>query len=162
MPVASETATSDLPASDIAAATLVAVRRLISIRVPYLSVWTCQDPRRIIYVLLRIAPVSDWRYFGHVTNHDTGLNAAVAAELRAEKAARGLTNVDISAKSGFPEVSVQRYLAAKRAIDVHVLDVLARALGADAPTILERASRRYDHEERAAAHSGDVEPGGLE
>lgn len=97
-----------------------------------------------------------------MTNHDTGLNAAVAAELRAEKAARALTNGDISAKSDFPEVSVQRYLAAKRAIDVHVLDILARALGTDAPTILERASRRYDLEERAAAHSGDVEPGDLE
>lgn len=74
--------------------------------------------------------------------HDKGLNGAVAAELRAEKAAQNLTNQDLAERSGIPVVSVQRYLAPKRAIDVEVLEQLAEALGKTATEIVIAAEQR--------------------
>lgn len=71
-----------------------------------------------------------------------GLNGAVAAELRAEKAAQNLTNQDIADSSGIPVVSVQRYLAPTREIDVTVLGRLAVALGKTAAEVVEAAEVR--------------------
>lgn len=74
--------------------------------------------------------------------HAEGLNAAVAAELRAEKAAQNLTNQDIAVLSGIPIVSVQRYLAPKRAIDLVVLEQLSRAVGKTPTEIVAAAEQR--------------------
>ena len=74
--------------------------------------------------------------------HSTGLNGAVAATLRGEVAAQGLSQADLSARSGIPLVSVQRYLKPSRAIDVATLDQMARALGTDAQTVMMAAAMR--------------------
>ena len=74
--------------------------------------------------------------------HAEGLNGAVAAELRAEKAAQNLTNQDLADRSGIPIVSVQRYLVPKRAIDLVVLEQLAAAVGKTPAEIVEAAERR--------------------
>ncbi|WP_243061200.1 helix-turn-helix transcriptional regulator [Nocardioides sp. SR21] len=87
--------------------------------------------------------------------HAEGLNGAVAAELRAEKAAQNLTNQEIADRSGIPVVSVQRYLVPKRGIEVVVLEKLAAAVGKKASEIVEAAERRleriaqFEAEERA-------------
>ena len=77
-----------------------------------------------------------------VNNHANGINGAVAAELRAERAALGLTQEQVSNLSGVPLVTVQRLLAAKRAIDVEQLDKLARALGTTAEQVMVNAVAR--------------------
>lgn len=74
--------------------------------------------------------------------HAEGLNGAVAAELRAEKAAQNLTNQDLADRSGIPIVSVQRYLVPKRAIDLVVLEQLATAVGKTPGELVEAAERR--------------------
>lgn len=78
----------------------------------------------------------------HVNSHANGINGAVAAELRAERAALGLTQEQVSGLSGIPLVTVQRLLAAKRAIDVEQLDKLARALGTTAERVMVNAVAR--------------------
>lgn len=77
-----------------------------------------------------------------VTTHKSGLNGAVAAELRGEMSAQRLTQTDLSARSGVPVVSIQRYLAATRPIDVEVLDRLAHALGTSAHEVMLAAAQR--------------------
>lgn len=75
-----------------------------------------------------------------------GLNAAVAATLRAEKAAQDMTNDDLADNSGIPKGSVQRYLAAKRHIDVVTLEALARALHSTPRLIVQAAEERLARE----------------
>lgn len=75
-----------------------------------------------------------------VNTHNTGLNGAVAAELRAQRARIEITQEEVSARSGVPLVTVQRMLAAKRPIDVAMLDKLARALETDAASVLGAAA----------------------
>jgi len=77
-----------------------------------------------------------------MTDHSAGLNGAVAAELRAEMARQGVTQKELARTSGVPVVSVQRYLAHTRAIDISSLDKLARALGTDAMTVMATAGSR--------------------
>lgn len=75
-------------------------------------------------------------------SHAAGLNGAVAAELRAERAALGWTNDDIAAASGIPKVSVQRYLVPKRGITMEILAELAHAMGTTPLAIMTRAETR--------------------
>lgn len=77
-----------------------------------------------------------------MTDHSTGLNGAVAAELRAELARQDLTQKDLARMSGVPAVSVQRYLAPSRAINVNALEKMARALGTSAMQVLAAAAAR--------------------
>lgn len=77
-----------------------------------------------------------------MSDHASGLNGAVAAELRAELARQGLRQQDLARLSGIPLVSVQRYLAPSRAIGIDVLDKMARALGLDAVRIMSAAGSR--------------------
>lgn len=71
-----------------------------------------------------------------------GLNGAVAAELRAERAAHSLTNKEIAAAAGLKVVSVQRYLAGTRTVDVEHLEKFAAVFGVRPCDIVERASDR--------------------
>lgn len=77
-----------------------------------------------------------------MSEHDRGINGAIAAELRAERAARRMSNRDLADRSGVSKVSVQRYLAPTRTIPVDVLDVLATALGSSIGEIVTRAEER--------------------
>lgn len=72
------------------------------------------------------------------------LNSALAAVLRAERAAQSLTFRQLADRSGLPEKSIEAWLAPKgtRAIKVAVLEALADALGVSAHELLERAGER--------------------
>lgn len=70
-----------------------------------------------------------------------GLNAAIAAELRAAKARLGLRNEDIAEASGISVPSVQRYLAATRDINVATLSELCRVLRVEPSDVMEAALR---------------------
>lgn len=74
--------------------------------------------------------------------HAQGINGAVAAVLRGELAAQGKTQGDLADLSGIPVVSVQRYLAPSRAIDVEVMEKLATALGRTVLDVLTAATAR--------------------
>lgn len=68
--------------------------------------------------------------------------AAVAAELRAERAATRMSIRALSEASGIPEVSLNRYLAGKRDVTGSALLALGEALGVDPGVLLDRAARR--------------------
>ena len=74
------------------------------------------------------------------TNHAAGLNGAVAAALSGMLRESGMRQTDLAERSGIPAVSVQRYLAAKRPIDVEILERLANALNATAMDVMMRAA----------------------
>lgn len=73
---------------------------------------------------------------------EAGLNAAVAAELRAERAAQNLTVQQLAARADVPYASLRRYLAAERYIDVAVLHALAGALGTSSASLVAAAEDR--------------------
>lgn len=70
------------------------------------------------------------------------LNAAVAAVLRGERAALGLTIEELSRRSGIPAVSLQRFLAARRTINFDVLEDLAPAVRMQPADIVILAQER--------------------
>ena len=71
-----------------------------------------------------------------------GLNAAVAAVLRAERAAQDLTQQELADKSGIPYATLRRYLKADRHIDVAVLAEICKALNIEVDDIVIRAANR--------------------
>lgn len=94
-------------------------------------------------------------YFVSMTNdHSTGLNAALAAELRAEMAAQGLTDEDISGRSELTSQTVGRIRRMDRGINVWYLDQFARALGIAPAELLARASRRLAGADRKGRSAG--------
>ena len=72
----------------------------------------------------------------------TDATEAVAAELRAERAAARLTVEELADLSGVHRGTLLRYLNAKRDIPVSTLVQIAEGLGVPAHLILERASER--------------------
>ena len=74
-----------------------------------------------------------------MTEYGDQFNAAVAAELRAERARVGISYDDLVESSGIPKSSVQRYLGGKRDIPIPALLDLCRGLGVSAQLIFERA-----------------------
>ena len=89
--------------------------------------------------------MSDLTYRRVMSSHrdpGVGLNAAVAAELRAERVALGMTLDALASASGISKVSVQRYLRPTRYIDMETLDLLAGAMGVHPETIMDRAVER--------------------
>lgn len=80
-----------------------------------------------------------------------GLNAAVAAELRGERAAQNLTVQELAARSEVPYASLRRYLSGERDIDVAVLAALAAALGTTPARIVVAAEDRMGRESQAEA-----------
>lgn len=75
-----------------------------------------------------------------------GLNAAVAAQIRAEAAAANLTDKALAAKADVNYASLRRWLGKdsgnERHIDVAVLGSLADALGVPPAEIVQRAQAR--------------------
>jgi transcriptional regulator with XRE-family HTH domain len=82
-----------------------------------------------------------------------GLNGAVAAELRAEKAALGLNNAELGIRAGIPKVSVQRYLEPARPINVDILEALAVAMGRKASDVIFAAEVRMSRQPSTAVSS---------
>ena len=74
-----------------------------------------------------------------MTEYGDRFAAAVAEELRAQKARVGKTNDEIGEEVGVSPVTVLRYLKGQRQIPVDVLGDLCTALGADAGVIMQTA-----------------------
>lgn len=83
-----------------------------------------------------------------------GLNAAVAAELRAERGAQKVTVDALAARSGIPKRTLLRLLNAERGVTLAHLSAITGALDVDAVLILRRA------EERLARDAAPDEPAG--
>lgn len=83
-----------------------------------------------------------------------GLNAAVAAQIRAEAAAANLTDKALAQKAGVNYASLRRWLGKDvdntRHIDVAVLYALADALDVEASYLVEQAQARMQKDELAA------------
>lgn len=84
-----------------------------------------------------------------VGDPDTGLNAAVAAELRAEMARKKMSTQALATAADIPYGSLRRYLATERHIDVAVLEQLAVALGRTSVEIVRVAEERVAAEQPA-------------
>lgn len=70
------------------------------------------------------------------------MNAAIAAVLRAEKAAQKLTYPTLVEATGIPAVSLKRYFAGDRDITVRVLTLIALALNMTPGEIWSKAAER--------------------
>lgn len=82
---------------------------------------------------------------GVTTNEQTPadtMNAAIAAVLRAEKAAQKLTYPTLVEATGIPAVSLKRYFAGDRDITVRVLTLIALALNMTPGEIWSKAAER--------------------
>jgi transcriptional regulator with XRE-family HTH domain len=86
---------------------------------------------------------------------EAGLNAAVAAELRAERAAQNLTVQQLAEKSEVPYATLRRYLAAERHIDVATIAALAEALDTTAVELVMAATERLQRGSGANVIAGD-------
>ena len=71
-----------------------------------------------------------------------GLNAAVAAELRAAQGRLKMAVKALAEAADIPYGTLRRYLAAERYIDVAVLEQLATALGTTAADLVREAQLR--------------------
>ena len=74
-----------------------------------------------------------------MTEYGEQFNAAVAAELRAERARVGTSYDELVRLSGLAKSSVQRYLSGKRDIPLPALLDLCRALNISPRVIFDRA-----------------------
>ena len=74
-----------------------------------------------------------------MTEYGDQFNAAVAAELRAERARVGISYDALVETTGIAKSSVQRYLGGKRDIPVPALLDLCRGLGVSPRVIFDRA-----------------------
>lgn len=72
----------------------------------------------------------------------TGMNAALAATLRAERAVKRMTINKLAGQSGIPKRTLMRLLNAERTITVEHLNSLADALQVPIATLIERAGWR--------------------
>lgn len=77
-----------------------------------------------------------------VAEPDAGLNAAVAAEIRAEMARRKLTVRQLAELADIPYGTLRRKMSAERYIDVAELEQIAAALELTSVEIVEAAERR--------------------
>lgn len=73
--------------------------------------------------------------------------AAIAAELRAERAAKRMTITQLSQRSGVPSATLNRYLAGQRDVPVSTIIALASALEVDPGELLDRAVARAQGEQ---------------
>lgn len=75
------------------------------------------------------------------------INTAVAAQIRAEAGAAGISNAELARRAGIPVVSINRYLTTKgepRQINVATLAAIATALNVEPGWLLTEAQRRLD------------------
>lgn len=75
-------------------------------------------------------------------NPSEGLNAAVAAELRRERAAQQVTIETLVERTGLSRSTVLNSLNAKRLLGVEAVAAIAQALGVSVTTIFARAEGR--------------------
>lgn len=68
---------------------------------------------------------------------------ALAAELRAEKAAKELTYDEIAERSNMQKMTVHRYMSGSRDIPMGKLLAMCEALGVSLPVLIERAEQRF-------------------
>lgn len=66
----------------------------------------------------------------------------VAAVLRGERAVAGMTIEELAERSGVPKVSVQRFLAGRRAINLDVLEALCTGLRLTPEDVVAQARER--------------------
>ncbi|WP_161512738.1 helix-turn-helix domain-containing protein [Actinomyces howellii] len=85
-----------------------------------------------------------------------GLNAAVAAELRAERSAQKMTIDILAARSGIPKRTLLRLLNAERGVTLASLFAIASALTVDVVVIVQRAEERLARDEEGAVGAGSV------
>lgn len=74
-------------------------------------------------------------------------NAAVAAELRAQRARVQMTFEQLAESAGISKISAIRYLNGQRPIPIPELAALARALDTSAPRVLDDAATNMPHED---------------
>jgi transcriptional regulator with XRE-family HTH domain len=60
--------------------------------------------------------------------HNEGLNGAIAAVLRGERASANITIAELATRSGVPKVTIQRLLAARRPITMEALERMCNGL----------------------------------
>jgi len=80
-------------------------------------------------------------------NYGARLNAAVAAELRAERGAVGMTIAQVIEKSGIGKSQILRLLNNQRAIDMNDLALISHALDVEPNDIMGRAQARLNRED---------------
>lgn len=71
--------------------------------------------------------------------HANGLNGAVVRQLKAERAAAGLTVDALAAASGVPVRTLVRYLNFERALSLEVVEKLATGLNLSVAELMTRA-----------------------
>jgi transcriptional regulator with XRE-family HTH domain len=71
--------------------------------------------------------------------HAEGFNGAAVRQVKAERAASGMTVDQLAAASGIPIRSLVRYLNFERAIDLAIIEKLADGLGMSLDVLLTRA-----------------------
>ena len=75
-----------------------------------------------------------------------GINAAVAAELRAERGAQKITVEALAQRSGVPKRTLLRLLNAERGIAMEPLTAIAGALNVPVSLVVSRAEERLERE----------------
>jgi len=81
-----------------------------------------------------------------MTDYGDRFNAAVAAELRAERARKGVTYAEIIKASGIAQSTLQRYLKGERDIPLPAFQDLCRALSVSPRRIFELAEEAIDND----------------
>lgn len=99
-----------------------------------------------------------WVAYGNISvmatidrNPSEGLNAAVATELRRERAAQQITIDTIVELTGLSRSTVLNTLNAKRLLGVEAVAAIAQALGVSVTTIFSRAEVRLASDRRKTA-----------
>jgi len=87
-----------------------------------------------------------------------GLNAAVAAELRAERAAQEVTFDDLVKRVSLSKSTLLLLFNARRLISIEALVEVADALGVSVLDIVERAEKRLAREVPPPAERGAATP----
>lgn len=75
-------------------------------------------------------------------NYGEQFNEAVAAQIRAERAAKGMTVAALVTASGISKSQLLRLLHAKRDIDMRDVALLSQALGIQPAQLIQRAQAR--------------------
>lgn len=75
------------------------------------------------------------------------LSHAVAAQLRAERAIKGMTLDELVEATGISKSALSNYLGAQRVLPLNTLDIIAQALGTDVMEIVSSATQRMKQED---------------
>lgn len=67
------------------------------------------------------------------------MDTAIAAQLRGAAAARNVSRVEITKRTGIPDRTLARYMKGERAVSVAQLRDLCRAIGVDMGDLIDAA-----------------------